>query len=93
MNIYEIFSLISTLGSLIYAIWEYKKVQRNKALIYELQQLSINNYYTVNLVYIILKQNNIDVKDFDQITKDIPPEVFREMAEYKINISCIKKPQ
>lgn len=93
MNRYEIFSLISTVGSLIYAIWEYKKVQRNKALIYELQQLAINNYYTINLAYIILKQNNIQLKDIDQLNKEIPPEVFREMAEYKINISCIKKPQ
>lgn len=93
MNKFEILSVLSTFASVAYAIWEYRKVKRNKALIYELQQLSINNFYMISLVYIILKQNDIEVKDFDQLSKDIPPEVFREMAEYKIEINCIKKPQ
>lgn len=87
-----IFSIISTIVSVIYAIWENRRVKKNKALIYELQQLALHNYHNSTIIAIILEQNGIRIKDIEDFQKRIPPEVLKTMGEYNLEINCIKKP-
>lgn len=87
-----VFPILSTIASIAYAVWENRKVKKNKALIYELQQLALHNYHNSTMIAIILQQNGIKIKDIEDFQNRIPPEVLLTMEKYKLEINIIEKP-